>query len=269
MICVQGYPVYAFWQIDLCMMDKPLNSTRQLSFKPGVLPTLVSIALLVVLLKLGFWQLDRADEKQFLFDQVESQKDLPALNSLQQAPGDFSSLHWRKARLQARYLPQMTFLLDNQVRQGQAGYFVYSLIETEGGQMLLFNRGWIKANPDRRIVELPAIPDSPAFFSGVLKPPPATGWLLAENTDEKLADGLVRLQSVEPEALNKRYKLALLPLVLRQETGSGDGFIRDWPVPGSGKEKNLGYAFQWFAMALALIVIYIVVNTNRKPDDRK
>ena len=244
-----------------------MSRNRYTGFRPGLLPTLASLALLALLLKLGVWQLGRAEEKELLFEQVEQQKTLPVLTSWPDINDNYSALHWRHARLRARLVPDMTFLLDNQVRYGQAGYFVYSLIETEGRQMLLFNRGWIKANPDRRIVEVPPMPESSGIFSGVLKPPPATGLLLAENTDEKLAEDLVRLQSISPSALNERYKLALLPLVLRQETGPEDGFIREWPAPGSGMEKNLGYAFQWFAMAFALIVIYIVVNTNRKSDD--
>ena len=244
-----------------------MSRAKEPGFSPGLWPSLITVALLVLLLRLGFWQLDRAEQKDQVFERVEQLKRLAPLTALPGVAEEYSSLHWRHARLQARRIDGLTFLLDNQVRQGQAGYYVYSLIETETGQMLLFNRGWIKANPDRRIIELPPAREPTQIFSGVLKPPPATGLLLAENTDESLADGLVRLQSIEPKALNKRYQLRLLPLVLRQEGGAEDGLLRDWPVPGSGKEKNLGYAFQWFAMALALVVIYLVVNTKRKPDD--
>jgi surfeit locus 1 family protein len=47
-----------------------------------------------------------------------------------------------------------------------------------------------------------------------------------------------------------------------------DGFLRDWRPQLLSPEKHLGYAMQWFAMALALVVIYVVVNL-RRPEEGK
>jgi len=43
------------------------------TFKPGIIPTIVFLLVLPVLLRLGFWQLDRAEEKRELIALFEQQ----------------------------------------------------------------------------------------------------------------------------------------------------------------------------------------------------
>jgi cytochrome oxidase assembly protein ShyY1 len=40
-------------------------------------------------------------------------------------------------------------------------------------------------------------------------------------------------------------------------------FQYNWQPINMKPEKHLGYAFQWFALAFVLIIIFIVVNTQR------
>ncbi|NKB36312.1 MAG: hypothetical protein GKR93_03970 [Gammaproteobacteria bacterium] len=236
-------------------------------FRPGLLPTALTFILLVLLSKLGFWQLDRAKQKETLKEQVVEQQKLPPLSYLPEGVENSSSLLWRRASLQGVSKTDIVFLLDNQVYQGQAGYFVYTVLKQEGGLNLLVNRGWIKAGLSRETVRVPDISGSTETLTGVIKAPPATGLLLAEDTEESLSNGVVRLQQINPAKINERYHMDIAPYVFRLEPPSTSGFIRDWTAPGFGREKHLGYAFQWFAMAFALFIIYIVVNTNRIKND--
>ena len=41
------------------------------------------------------------------------------------------------------------------------------------------------------------------------------------------------------------------------------GFIRNWKPVVLLPEKSTSYAVQWFSLALALLVIYIVVNLKK------
>ena len=237
-------------------------------FRPGLLPTALTLLLLVILGKLGFWQLDRAQQKESLREQVVTKQNLEPLLSVPVESENSSALHWRRASLKGVFKADIIFLLDNQVYQGRAGYFVYSVLEIDGNKNLLVNRGWIKANPDRKIVSIPNLEGSTEALSGIIKAPPATGWLLAEGTDEILDKGIVRLQHIDPVALNDHYQLNIAPYIFRLDEDSPLGFTRDWTEPGFGKDKHLGYAFQWFAMAIALLIIYIVVNTDRTKNDK-
>ena len=72
-----------------------------------------------------------------------------------------------------------------------------------------------------------------------------------------------------PQALKfvlseKLLNIELLPYVLRMDPESPAGFTRRWKEPGTGEERNLGYAFQWFAMAIAIFVIYLILNFKRE-----
>ncbi len=42
-----------------------------------------------------------------------------------------------------------------------------------------------------------------------------------------------------------------------------DGYVRTWSPPGFPPMRHIGYAVQWFALALALLVIYLVTNLRQ------
>ena len=46
-----------------------------------------------------------------------------------------------------------------------------------------------------------------------------------------------------------------------------DGYVRNWAAPGFPPMRHVGYAVQWFGLALALLVIYIVTNFRRSRQD--
>ncbi len=231
-------------------------------FSPGLWPTIATLSILPVLLSLGVWQLNRAEQKAVLFQRMLQRIDETPVESLE-ANMNIDSLLWRKAYLTGRFSKSPAFLLDNQVLKGQAGYFVYSLFRLDNDNVVLVNRGWIMATASRK--DIPALdnPQGRLEIQGTIKAPPATGKLLAENTDEKLAPGLYRLQHINLKEIESNYHIALLPYVVRLTAESPAGFRREWRQPGSGREKHLGYAFQWFAMAGTLLLIFLIVNLKK------
>jgi surfeit locus 1 family protein len=101
-------------------------------------------------------------------------------------------------------------------------------------------------------------------LTGSIRQPPPPGIVLGENIPEPVAPGVTRLQRLELDVLAHSYQGRLLPYELRLDGESASGFVRRWPEPGSGRERHLGYAFQWFAMAVAVAVIYLVLNIRRR-----
>jgi surfeit locus 1 family protein len=71
------------------------------------------------------------------------------------------------------------------------------------------------------------------------------------------------VQKLELPGIETALNLELLPYLVRMAPESPAGFARSWRAPGSGEEKHLGYAFQWFAMAAAILVIYLILNIKR------
>jgi surfeit locus 1 family protein len=234
-------------------------------FSPGLWPTLITLILLPTLVYLGLWQLDRAEQKSSLLEQKLQRSQHESVTSLVPEM-ETNSLLWRKAVLSGEFRQSPVFLLDNQVLKSQLGYFVYSPFELHNGNNVLVNRGWVKAGATRDAIPVIQVPQGEMQIKGIIGAAPFTGLLLAENTDEDLGNGLYRLQHISPEKLLADYGLKLLPQIIRLEPESEGGFTRDWPSPASGKEKNLGYAFQWFAMASALLIIFLIVNLKNIRD---
>jgi len=235
-------------------------------FTPGLWPTLATISILPILLALGFWQLDRAEQKSVLHQTYLQRNIEVPVTSFKTEP-EVGSLLWRRASLTGQYNHNLTFLLDNQVLNHTAGYYVFAVFELQNKMRVLVNRGWLAANPDRKITPEIDYPKNTLNINGVIKHVPATGILLAENTEENLENNLFRLQQIDVDDINAKHNLNLVPFIIRLDKESVSGYIREWRQPGSGKEKHLGYAFQWFAMSAALLIIFLSVNLKKSTND--
>jgi Uncharacterized conserved protein len=79
----------------------------------------VVLALLPGLIALGCWQLGRADEKRALLDTYAEREVAPALatSQLQQS----HDAAYRRVHLFGRFDAEHSLLLDNSLRDGQAG----------------------------------------------------------------------------------------------------------------------------------------------------
>ncbi len=76
------------------------------------------------------------------------------------------------------------------------------------------------------------------------------------------------VQQVEMNELEQRLGNQLQPLVLLLDKDDSFGFIRDWKaVYGVTPDKHRAYAVQWFTLALVLLLIYIGVNSKRRPNE--
>lgn len=232
-------------------------------FSPGLLPSILTAVLLSVFIKLGLWQMDRAEQKTQLAESVQERRNASPLMMIG-PDAETDKILWRAVELDGEFRQDLHFLLDNQVNKGRAGYFLYSVLEFTDGPDVLVNRGWMAGQGDRTQAPVFMTPQSKVRIMGEIKLPPVTGWLLAENTDERLSDSVIRLQTINIDSIERSYNLDLRAFVLRLKAGSDAGLMLDWPEPGSGVEKHHGYAFQWFAMAAALLIIYLVVNLRKK-----
>lgn len=237
-------------------------------FRPGLWPSVAVALLLPLLIALGFWQLDRAGQKEALEEAYRSRQASPPIDLLTAGEDRRrrEEMLWRRVQLRGEYLPDKQYLLDNQIKGGEPGYLIFSPFRLAGRQdIVLVNRGWLPLEGDRNTVpEVP--PPEDEVVEGTAKEPQSAGLFLGGPVAEELGPGFVRVQQLDLEAVARDNEWRLLPYVVRLDEQPGSGFVRNWKAPGFGREKHLGYAFQWFAMAAALLIIYLVVNMKPKTE---
>lgn len=230
-------------------------------FAPRVFTTLLTVLLIAMLISLGRWQLRRADEKRVLFDSFAAGTDATRVIDLK-TPHLARYQHIEAA---GHYDESRQVLIDNMVNAGRAGYFVVTPFALTGGGWVLVNRGWVPLGASR--ADRPAIPvagdarqvrgradnlPSPGIQMGTrLKLAPPYPVVASFPSHDELA------QLLGESSWTQAADLVLL------DAGEPDGYVRTWEPPGFPPLRHIAYAVQWFALALALAVIYVVTNLKR------
>jgi surfeit locus 1 family protein len=231
-------------------------------FAPTVIPTVVFLLVLVALLSLGNWQMQRAGEKQALVDDKQARQAAPPLG-LGGEVVDEQLDRFRPAFVRGEYQVGQQWLLDNRLYQGQAGYHVFSLFRLDDGSQMLVNRGWVSVGATREFLPDLPLPKGRVELNGHLDRPESVGLVMGEPPLDSI-ERKVLLQSLDVGALGKARNLRLKPLTLVLDEGQAGSLQYDWvPVETISPEKHVGYAVQWFALAVALVIIYLGVNTRR------
>jgi cytochrome oxidase assembly protein ShyY1 len=227
--------------------------------------TLAAILVIAGTASLGRWQLSRAAQKEAIQARIDAQQSQPALDAPAfLALADASVALYRPVRLRGLWLGPHTVYLDNRPMHGIAGFDVLTPFAIEGSdQTVMVQRGWIQRNfEDRTKLQPIETPTGLVEITARIAPPP--GHLLELG---KAESGAAMPGGVEASPIRQNLDLGTyrsetgLPLrtdVSLQQIGvPSEGLRRDWPVPASGIEKHYGYAFQWFAMSVLVIILYV------------
>lgn len=230
-----------------------MNAASRRRFRPGLAAILFTAFFLPLLLALGSWQVNRAIEKQALFDDFAAGGDAVALG---EDAGRLDALR-RYTPLQATgtYMPQRQFLLDNMVRDGQAGYRVLTPLRLDEDTAMLVDRGWVVRDFSQAALPVIDVGAQKRTLTGKLDRLPRPGIAL----NAELAPGWPKVvQFPTFDELSEALGLRLAPGVLLLDASEPDGFRRDWRPSDFGPERHIGYAVQWFALALTLVILFLV-----------
>ncbi len=237
-------------------------------FAPPLWAWAVALAFLVLFSNLGLWQLRRADEKRAIIAaQQEAAKAQPVNLAAWVMQGkNPAELYGKAVQLRGRFLAHPQLLHDSQVHAGQAGYHVWTPLAVEGiQQLVLVNRGWLPASPDRSRLLPVAVREDLIELRGQWRALPEPGLRLGKNECKPGTwPQLVQYPRLaELECLLERPVTAGIVLL---DPDQPEGYLRDWNAGAIPPERHIGYAFQWFAFASVVAVVFIVVNL-RKSDD--
>lgn len=224
-------------------------------------------AVIISFVGLGFWQLDRLDQRRAANALVEERSaDVLVLDGAPRPEEpDGSDLDYRAVETVATFVDGDLARIANRTGNGVAGEHVVGLVELADGSFLAVNRGFVPLNFEA---------DLDPLSSG---PVPVTGWLRA--TVERGRLGAVDsgegdlLPRFDTEQVAIRAGVDLPPVWLQVATvdgaSSGPGGLPEaLSLPPLTEGPHLGYAVQWFIFATLGVVFYGLLLRRRATGHR-
>ena len=234
-------------------------------------PRAWAVALAVVgiggCLALANWQLGRAREKEALIAAFDAGGGEAVPLSVA-APAELP--RYQRVTVAGRYEPGRQVLLDNMPSaSGQAGYRVLTPFRREdGGSLVLVDRGWVPLGADRSRRPDVAVGGEPRAVTGRLDGLPVPGLRLGEARAPDSAGWPLVLNFPVTSDLEAALGEPVEARILLLDADQPDGYERAWrPSMGFPPERHLGYAIQWLALALVVLVAFVATGLQpRNPD---
>jgi surfeit locus 1 family protein len=227
-------------------------------FRPAFLPAAAALAAIALTVALGNWQSRRAEEKSARGQELDAAASRAVL-ALPPSLVDASAYAFARVSARGEYSSKHTILLDNKVLRGVAGYQVLTPLKIAGGDVhVLVNRGWVAAGARRDSLPQIRTPSATETVEGIAVVPTKN----IVELDAKTEEGMV-WQNLVLARYAKWSGLKLQPVVLQQTSQSDDGLARVWDRPDTGADKHRGYAFQWYALAITILIAYVILSFKR------
>ena len=225
------------------MLETLINSER---FR-HIFPPLAAAGLIALFVSLGWWQLDRAAEKNSLRSLFASDAPTSRLTA------DMPVTRYQNIESFGNYDGEHQVLIDNVFVEGRSGYYVVTAFRYAAGQpSLIVNRGWV-ARPAAGATDLDfGVGNADRTIRGRVGALPRVGIRSAE-AFEGAGDWPKKAIYPTLDELSAELGQELLPFILLLSPEDDDGYVRLWQPRDSGPGMHYGYAFQWFAMAAAVL----------------
>jgi cytochrome oxidase assembly protein ShyY1 len=227
--------------------------------KLNLLWLIVTVLVFSGLVKLGFWQSARALEKEQRLSKIEmlSAKKPISLEQVVSLSGDshtIEEINDYPVFVEGKFNKGQVFLLDNQTNKGRLGYRVYQVASTNKYAVLV-SLGWLQGSINRQELPQVAALDGQHQFKGNVRFI-EKGVLLQEQVFTEVKWPL-RVQQIELDKFSALINHKLLPFVVYLDKNEALGFEKNWQPIVMPPEKHRGYAFQWFSLATAWLILML------------
>jgi surfeit locus 1 family protein len=223
-------------------------------------PTVCAALGLLLLLGLGTWQLQRLSWKEGLIAERNASlaaAPVPLPRSLDAA----RALEFHPVRADGEFLNDHELYLNAQSLKGEAGFHVITPLRLSDGATLLVDRGFVPTDRRAPATRSGGEIAGPTAATGLLRLPEPPGWFTPANEPDKNS-----WFSIDIPAMARAAGIgAALPFYVDADKTSvpgglpqGGQTITDLP------NNHLQYAITWYALALALIAIYIRFADRRR-----
>ena len=234
----------------------------------------VAIIISLIMVGLGFWQLERADQKKQILSQQLIRAEQEAVNIatlINPIVNDHKTLRFRKVTARGEFLEEHTLYIDNQVHNSKVGFRLitpfkfYISDEILSEYVILVDRGWLPAGMSRKILPEFTKLVGVQTINGRLNVPFPQPPLWSDKYP--IFDGLV-WQFLPIEQFSEQTNLDVLPLVLELAPSRSDNSapnvklvpIVNWQIiDDEWVYKHQAYAFQWFSMSTVFFIACLIV----------
>jgi surfeit locus 1 family protein len=233
--------------------------------RPLLWPTVFTAPMLLLLLALGSWQIERLFWKERLISQREAAvaaAPVPVPRGFEEARG----MEFRHVTDEGVFLHDKEIFLGATSEAGGQDYQVLTPLLEPSGRAVFVNRGYIPAELKEPAKRAAGRIGGTVRLQGLLRLPPEGRpvWFLPDNRPDLNYWFWVDLPAMS--AADHLDRVA--PFYIDADATPNPG---GWPKGGVTRlalpNNHLQYAITWFSLAVALIVIYVLYH-RRNPGGR-
>ena len=225
-----------------------------------LIPSILIVATIVFLTSLGFWQLDRANEKRAI--EASIQKANTGIVELIADENRLLEKEYYQVRLKGQYQSNKQFIYDNQIVDQVSGYYVLTPFKLESQpSTIIINRGFIPWNGDREKLADVSIKKTKSEIKVQISKPIKRIELKSSEIGNNFP---VLIQAVDLVKMSELAGIDFSSMVGLLDASMDDGFVRKWEPYTGSIEKHIGYAVQWFLMAIVLGIIGIRIAIKQR-----
>lgn len=229
-----------------------------------ILSHLLVLALVVVMINLGLWQLHRLQEKRDFNALVESRQDLPVepVQDVLPATAEFADADgvvFRTVSAVGTYLPDEEVVVRGRSFEGKSGAWMLTPLRLDDGTAVVVNRGWVPLQAGLAVRPEWSPPEGEVRIEGLLVATQTRGRFGSIDPEGERLDELAR---ADVGRIQEQVDEDLVPGVLQldRQDPAQDG---DFPVPIGPPElsegPHLNYAGQWFIFTTIAIIGYPLI----------
>ncbi|HEY2673954.1 MAG TPA: SURF1 family protein [Rugosimonospora sp.] len=215
------------------------------------------VVLAVIMVGLGFWQLDRYHERADSNNRVDTASaaaPVPATKVMAVGKAPTNDAAWTRVTVTGRYDPGHEIIARERTLNSQVGFEILDPLRLANGAAVLVDRGWLAPAPSGAALTLPAVPPAPTGEVTV------TGLVHLPESKAETAirtDGKLTVRRISPEKLAGAVPYPLLggyvTLDSQKPTANSPSFGAI-PVDHQDSTMNAGYVVQWWCFALIALI---------------
>ena len=240
----------------------------------GALAAAFILAMCALCVRLGFWQLDRLQQRKARNQALQAATSMPVLRydsataeAIERDPARFVN---RRVRATGAYDPGAEVILRGRAHRSNPGvHLVTPLVAPGVRQALLVNRGWVPS-PDAATVDARTFAEpGTRTVTGILQEIPRGTRAGGEPATTQVNGApVVTYRRLDVQTLQRIQRRPFARLYLQQLPGTDSAGARP-PVrvalPPQDNGPHLSYAVQWFSFAtIGMVGLLIMVLRQRR-----